>query len=302
MAKRVLGKYVQPEVLSRLRHWQFMPRGLVEGSMAGTHKSPFHGFAVEFSGHREYVPGDDIKHLDWKVYYRTDKHVIKQYEMETDMAVHLLLDVSASMRYGQGDSQKLLFAARAASILAYLVVEQSDKVSLALFDEEVVSVLAGSNSMAQIMRMVEILDKAKPEKTTKIGPPIHELAGRFGRRGIVVILSDLLADLDDLDKVLQRLKYDRHEVVLMHVMHHDELEFDMPGLVKFIGLEIDEKHLTRPSEIRDAYLEAVKTYMERLENICDANRCERVLCDTSRSMGELFADYLQSRTQAHSRW
>ncbi|MFT7514313.1 MAG: hypothetical protein ACI9QL_003534, partial [Candidatus Omnitrophota bacterium] len=260
------------------------------------HKSPFHGFAVEFASHREYVAGDDLRHLDWNVYYRHHKHMIKQYEMETNLVCHLMLDVSSSMRFGEEDSQKMMYAARMAVTLAYLIVNQSDRVSLTTFDEKVIHSLPPSNSNGQIVNMSEMLDKIEPTKKTKIGPSMMELAGRAGRRGIVVVLSDFFVDLEDLKDALQRLRYDKHEVVLMQVLHNDEIEFNLPGMVRFVGLEEDEQFLTRPDDVRTAYLEAMNAFNDELESICEANQCERLVCDTSRSMAEMFADYLHARS------
>jgi len=303
MARAILGKYIQPQVLNRLSRLEFNPRELVEGNLAGAHKSPFHGFAVEFAGHREYVPGDDLRHLDWKVYYRHDKHFIKQYEMETNFVCHLMLDVSASMRYGRGDEQKLLYASRMAATLGYLIVEQIDKVALALFDDQVREALPPANGLHQIIRISEILDRIEPTEKTAIGRAVLDLAGRTGRRGIIIIFSDFFVDLDDLEQALQRLRYARHEVVLFQVMHHDELDFRIPGMVRFDGLEDDDRFLTRPDDIRSAYLDALGRFRERLEGVCESNQCELVLCDTSRPMGELFADYLQQRSVAgRRRW
>ncbi|MDP6634499.1 MAG: DUF58 domain-containing protein [Phycisphaerae bacterium] len=290
-----MSKYIRPEVLTRISRIKFEPNGLVEGTLAGAHRSPFHGFAIEFAGHRDYVPGDDIRHLDWKVFYRHKKYLIKQYEMDTNLVCHLMLDVSASMRYGEGDAQKLLYAARMAVTLANLIVEQSDRVSLTAFDEKVVSSLAPSNSLAQLINMSEMLDKIKPVKKTHIGPSLMDLAARAGRRAIVVILSDFFVDLDDLNKAIQRLRYDDHEVVLMQVLHNDEIEFNMPGTIRFVGLEDDREIDARPEDTRKAYLEAMAEFNGRLEDIANANRCERLVCDTSRDMAELFADYLNAR-------
>ena len=298
----ILSKYIRPEVLTRVAHMKFEPRQLVEGTLAGSHKSPFHGFAVEFASHREYVAGDDTRHLDWKVYYRHRKHFIKQYEMETNLVCHLMLDASASMRYGDADTQKLLYAARMAVILAYLVIEQSDRVSLTTFDEHVIHSLAPSNSLAQVINMSELLDQVKPVKKTRIGPSMLDLAGRIGRRGIVIVYSDFFVDLDDLNHALQRLRYDRHEVVLMQTMHHDELDFSFPGMVRFLGLEEEDFFVTRPDDVREAYLDAMNEFNRKLAEICESNRCERILCDTSRNMGELFADYLHARSLSHRRW
>jgi len=302
MAKAVLTRYIQPDVLSRVERYAFTPRGLVEGTLAGAHKSPFHGFAVEFAGHREYVAGDDLRHLDWNVYFRTEKHMLKQYEMETNLVCHLMLDVSASMRYGEEDTQKLLYAARMAMTLGYLVVEKSDKVSLTTFDEQVRDSRRPSNSMRQILDMTETLDAVEPVNKTAIGPAMLDLASRAGRRAIIVVFSDFFVDLEDLEDALQRLRYDRHEVVLMQTLHPDELYFDLDGMIRFVGIEDEDIHLTRPTDIRNAYLEALNKFNERLDEICEANQVERVLVDTGRPMSELFADYLQQRSLMHRRW
>jgi len=302
MAKAIFSRYIIPEVLTRIQHLNFAPRELVEGTLAGAHKSPFHGFAIEFAGHREYVRGDDLRHLDWNVYYRHDRHVIEQYEMETNLVCHLMLDVSASMRYGEGDQQKLLYASQMAVMLGYLIIEQSDKVSLTIFDEKVRGYLRPSNTMGQILNMTATLDEVDPVEKTKIGPSLLELASQAGRRGIIIILSDFFVNLEDLELSLQRLRYDKHEVVLMQVLHHDELAFEMPGMVKFEGLEDEDIFLTRPQDIRSAYLDALNRFNDKVEQICEANGCERILCDTSRPMAELFADYLQQRALTRRRW
>jgi len=292
----ILSRYIQPEVLTRIARIKFEPKQLVEGTLAGAHKSPFHGFAIEFAGHRDYVPGDDVRHLDWKVYYRHRKYLIKQYEMDTNLVCHLMLDVSASMRYGEGDTQKLLYASRMAVTLANLIVEQSDRVSLTTFDERVINALPPSNSLAQIINMGEMLDLVEPVNKTHIGPSLIDLAARAGRRAIIVIFSDFFVDLDDLNDAVQRLCYDNHEVVLMQVLHNDEIEFRLPGTLRFLGLEDDSEVFARPDAIRNSYLDAMKRFNDRLESIAQANQCERLVCNTSRDMAELFADYLHSRS------
>jgi len=298
MSSAILNKYIRPEVLSQLSRFKLNPRQLVEGNLAGAHKSPFHGFAVEFASHREYVPGDDIRHLDWKVYFRHERHVIKQYEMETNLNCHVVLDVSASMRYGEEEEQKLLYGSQIATTLAYLVVEQSDRVSLTTFDNKSRGYLAPSNNMGQIIRMTESLDQVKSVNKTNIARTLGEISAKIGRRSIVVVISDFLVELENLDDALQRLRYDNHEVVLMHVMHQDELNFDLDGMVRFIGLEDPDQLLTRPYDIRDAYLEAKDRFMVEFNQICNANRCEYLLCDTSKDLGTTFAQYLQQRAQA----
>lgn len=292
----ILSRYLDAEVLSRVAGRQIEPRGLVLGNLAGAHKSPLSGFAVEFAGHREYVPGDDPRHVDWRVFYRRDKYFIKQYEMETNFVCHLVLDVSASMRYGEEDQQKLLYAARMATTLGYAVIRQSDKVSLATFDDRLRGVVPPSNSMAQIVRMTSHLDEIKPVEKTRLADCLIELAGRMQRREIVIVFSDFFTDLDALESALQRMRYHRHEVVLFQVMHHDELTFDMDGMIRFQGLEVPEFHLAQPEELRAGYLQALSRFNDQLADLCQRNRIERVLVDTSRDMSEVFVDYLNQRS------
>jgi len=295
MAKSILSRYIDPEVLGKVRGAPVKPRGLVMGNLAGAHKSPLHGFAVEFAGHREYVIGDDIRHIDWRVFYKRDKYFIKQYEMETNFTAHLVLDVSASMRYGEESQQKMLYAAQMLTTLGFSIVKQSDRVSLSTFDEKILGYIPPGNSMVQIQRMTEHLDEIEPKDKTDMSECLSDIAGRTGRREIVMVFSDFFTDLDDLEKVLQRLKYQQHEVVLFQILHHDELEFNFEGMIKFIGLEIPDELLMQPSELRDAYLGALNRFNERFEEICQANRVERVPVDTSLGMGELLFDYLNKR-------
>jgi uncharacterized protein (DUF58 family) len=291
----LLARYLDPEVLNQVAQQPIDPQGLVIGNLAGAHKSPLSGFAVEFAGHREYVPGDEPKHVDWRVYFNRDKLFVKQYELETNYVCHLVLDVSASMRYGEGVQQKLLYAQRLVSTLAYSIVRQSDKVSLITFDDRLRASVPPSNSLSQVLRMTHRLDEVQPVEKTDVGPCLEAVAGRIGRREIVMVFSDFLGDLDSLERSLQRLRYSNHEVILFQIMHHDELAFEFDGMVRFIGLEIPEELLTQPRDLRRAYLAAVERFNTRFEEIALRNRCERVLLDTGRQLGETLADYLTQR-------
>lgn len=292
----VLNRYLDPEVLGHVAERHLNPRGLVIGNLAGAHKSPLAGFAVEFAGHREYAPGDDPKHIDWRVYYTRDKYFVKQYELETNFICHLVLDVSASMRYGEAREQKLLYAAQMATMLGYSIVRQSDKVTLSTFDSKVRGFVPPSNSMDQIVRMTHHLDEIKAEEKTAMADCLNEIAGRMGRREIVMIFSDFFTNLDELEPILQRLRYSRHEVVLFQVMHHDELAFEMDGMVKFVGLEVPDELLAQTDDLKRAYLAAVKKFNDTFQEMAQRNGCERVLVDTRRGMSELFIDYLNQRS------
>ncbi|MEQ8790657.1 MAG: DUF58 domain-containing protein [Pirellulaceae bacterium] len=296
MAKSVLSRYLNPEVLSHVADRHIEPRGLVIGNLAGAHRSPLSGFAVEFAGHREYVPGDDPRHVDWRVYYTRDKYFVKQYELETNFVCHLLLDISASMRYGEEQQQKLLYAAQMATTLGYSIVRQSDKVSLSTFDDHVRGHVPPSNSMAQVVRMTEHLDEIAADEKTDMEAALSELTGRMGRREIVMLFSDFFCDLDVLESAVQRMRYAKHEVVLFQMMHHDELTFDLSGMTRFVGLEIPDHMLAQPEDLRRGYLAALERFNRRLEEIAQRNSCEHVLIDTSRPMVETFIDYLNRRS------
>lgn len=295
MPPAVLSRYLDVDVLNRIAGLHLEPRSLVLGSLAGGHRSPLSGFAVEFKGHREYIPGDDPKHIDWRVYFNRERFVIKQYEMETNFVCHMLLDVSGSMRYGEEGRQKLHHAGSLAVTLAYAIVRRGDQVGLAVFDDDVRAVVPPSNATAQVVRMTDALDRIEPVEKTRMPECILELAGRLGRRGIVVILSDFFTDLDGLEGALQRLRYDRHEVVLVEVLHHDELDFRLEGMVQFEGLETDETILAQPEVLRDAYLRALAAHRVKLESICGRNRCDLLTADTSVPIAQTLVDYLHRR-------
>lgn len=295
MQHKILSRYLDPEVLSAVSSRSIEPRDLVMGNLAGAHKSPASGFAVEFAGHREYVPGDDPKHIDWRIYFNRDKFFIKQYEMETNFVCHLMLDVSASMRYGEGHQEKMLYASRMATTLGYSIVRQSDKVSLSTFDTHIRGHIPPSNSMHQVVRMTHHLDEVKPVEKTSMSQCINELAERMQRREIVMIFSDFFVDLDSIEEAIQRIRFNKHEVILFQIMHHDELYFDMDGMIKFVGLEVPDHILAQPEDLRKAYLASVNRFNTQLEELALRNKCDHILVDTSQDMSNLFADYLNKR-------
>ncbi len=196
----------------------------------------------------------------------------------------------------QGDEQKLQHAARLATTLGHTIVRQSDKVSLTTFDEQIRGFVPPSNSMAQVIRMVDHLADVQPLRPTKMADCIDELAGRSGRREIVMILSDFFTPLDRLETSLQRLKYDHHEVVLFQVLHHDEIEFPLEGTVRFVGLETADQLMARPDDVRQAYLATFGQFRRNLRNICERNQCELVTVDTQRNLGDTLIDYLNERS------
>jgi len=296
MQTSILSRYLDPEALGHVAARHLEPKGLVIGNLAGAHKSPLAGFAVEFAGHREYVPGDDPRHIDWRVYFSREKYFVKQYELETNFVCHLILDISASMRYGDGVEQKLLFAAQAAMALGYSIIRQSDKVSLFTFDDRVRGAIPPSNSLAQSVRMLEHLEQVKAVEKTALDQCLAEIASRIGRREIVMVFSDFFGDITRLEPILQRLRYSRHEVILFQVLHHHELTLELEGMVKFTGLEAGDEIRSDVDDLRTRYLEAVRENLQQLESIADRNGCERVLLNTRQSVAEQLINYLNRRS------
>jgi uncharacterized protein (DUF58 family) len=293
-----LSRYLDPEILGIIADQSFDPQGIVLGNLAGLHKSKQAGFAVEFQGHREYVPGDDPKHIDWRVYYRHEKYFVKQFEMETNLVCHLVLDISASMRYGEGNRQKLQYAAQAAATLAYCILRQNDKVSLTTIDRAVQGFLPPSNSWEQILKMTQHLGEIEAREETDLAGGLMDLAGRLGRREIVVIFSDFFTDTTELEQAVQRLRLSKHEVVLFHVLDRDELTFPFRGMTKFVGLEIPDPLLVDTDELRRRYLLVLNRFTQQLDNIVQRNGAERFLVDTSRRVDEVLIDYLHQRQAA----
>ncbi|HEV3262382.1 MAG TPA: DUF58 domain-containing protein [Gemmataceae bacterium] len=287
--------YLQPDVIARAQALGLKARTIVEGLRVGEHRSPYRGFSVEFVQHREYVPGDDIRHIDWKGYGRSERYTIKQYEQETNFIGHILLDASRSMLYGAGATNKLEYAKLLAASLAYLIIHQRDSASLAVFDADWRSQLPASSQPGHVQTILRALESTQPQEKTAVGPLLHQLADKVRRRGLVFLISDCFDDVAGLLAGLQHLRFGGHEVTVFHVLHPDEVGFPFEGMIRFEGLEDYEKLLTRPHLIRPAYLRALHGYLEELRAGCEANRCDYVLMDTSRPLAEALTEYLARR-------
>jgi uncharacterized protein (DUF58 family) len=288
---------LQPDVLARAEALGLAARQVVEGLRVGDHKSPYRGFSVEFVQHREYVPGDDTKHIDWKSYARSDRYTIKQYEQETNFVGHLLIDASNSMRYGGRGENKLYYAKLLAASLTYLIVRQRDSATLRIFDSDWREELPASSQMGHVQTVCRALESARPAEKTGMGRLLEELAERVARRGIVFLISDCFDDVGPLLKGLQHLKFRGHEVVLFHVLHPDEVEFPLDGNIRFVDLEGTEELMTRPHLLRPAYLRAVRAYLKELEQGCDRSRVEYVRMMTDRPLKAALGEYLIRRLQ-----
>lgn len=285
-----------PEVLSKIDRLELEAKQVVEGHLAGRHKSPRHGFAVEFSQHREYAPGDDIKHLDWKVYGRTERYHLKQYEQETNLVAWFVVDASESMKVGSGSRTKYDVACAAAAALAYLVLQQTDSAGLAAVAGEVLHFLRPSaRSGSHFREFLRLLAAGPSDRAGATGKVLDELAGRLGRRGIVFLFSDLLDDVQPLLDGIRHLRFQKHEVVVMHVLDAAELDFPFRHPTLFRGLELLPQISTDPLSVRESYLEELGRHLAAIRDGCRTLETDYVLLRTDADIGTELATYLRKR-------
>ena len=290
-------KFLDPKELSRLEGLQLRARLIVEGYVSGVHRSPFHGFSIEFAEHREYAPGDDLRYLDWKVFGRTDKYYLKQFEEETNLVCYLLLDISESMRYQGPDApmSKFEYAQSAAAALAYLVLHQQDSVGMATFDNEIRALVRAGSNPSHIKQLIHVMERASTEKKTATGPIFHDLSERLKKRGIVIVLSDLFDDVDSMMAGLKHLRHRRHEVILMHVLDPAEIDFRFQRTTLFKGMEELPEVLVEPRALRKAYLEEFGRFVRRVKKGCRMHRIDYVPMRTDQPMEVALSSYLASR-------
>src|SRR5215207_9138564 len=301
MSKASVETLLDPEAISKAEALGLHARYVVEGYMAGEHKSPYRGFAVEFAQHREYSHGDDTRHLDWKVLGRTDRYYIKQYEQETNYVANILLDGSESMKYGSGNITKFDYARQIAACLSFLILHQRDAAALGIFDQAVRDYSPRSDNRATIHRLMARLAAFQPSQQTSISTVLHDMAQQIRRKGIVIVISDFFDDEAKVLEGIQHLRFGGNEVVVFHVMDPYELEFPFTGLVEFEGLEQIPKILTRPAELRSSYLREVQAFQQRLREGCEKNQSHYLLVNTAEPLHEVLSAYLAFRLRTTTR-
>jgi uncharacterized protein (DUF58 family) len=270
---------------------------VVEGYVAGLHASPYHGFSVEFAEHREYVPGDDIRHVDWKVWSKTDKFYLKQYEEETNLLTYLLLDTSESMAYASGQNvTKLQYAQFIAAALGYLVLQQQDSVGLATFDSGVGRYLRPSGQPSHLKELLHVMDAVPAGAKSDMGAVFHDLAERFKKRGVVVVLSDFFDDPARVLAGLKHLRHRRHEVIVFHILDPAEVDFPFRETTLFKGLEGLPEILTEPYSLRKAYREELAAFLDELKKGCRMIDIDYVPLRTDQDLDGPLSTYLASRS------
>jgi uncharacterized protein (DUF58 family) len=298
-ARAASRELLDPAVVARLAHLDVRARLVVEGFIAGMHRSPFHGFSVEFAEHRPYMQGDPLKSLDWKVWARTDRFLVKQYNEETNLRCHLLVDFSGSMGFKSARTAmtKLEYAQCLAASLAWLMLHQQDAVGLLLFAERPLRYVPARAVRSHLDVVLKTLGGLEPQGRTRLGPALHELAERIKRRGLVVLCSDLMDRPGEVLAGLQHFRHDHHEVVVFPILDPDELEFPYTDSTTFVDLESGERLTTEPWEIARRYRERLTAWTAQYRRQCRENRIDYVPIDTRTPFDQALLAYLEKRAR-----
>jgi uncharacterized protein (DUF58 family) len=289
--------FLSPRDLSKIGNLQIFARQVVEGFCSGLHRSPHKGFSVEFKQHRPYVPGDEIRHIDWRVFGRSDRFYIREYEEETNLRATLLLDRSGSMAYGaEGGTSKLEYATRLAACLAYLMLQQSDGVGLVTFDTAIRRYIPPRSRISHLRVLIEELQKSQPGGETELGDVFHDLVPKLHRRGLLVVLSDCFGDVPTLLKALAHFRHAHHEILVFQIWDRDELDFPFKQWTQFECLErAGTKHLLDPALLREAYLANLEKFRDDLTRGCRRHKIDLVPFCTDQPYAEALAAYLSRR-------
>ncbi len=293
---RCRSEYLDPVFLSKLANMDLVARCAVEGFFAGLHPSPFHGFSVEYSDHRQYHSGDELKFVDWKVFGRSDRLYIKRFRQETNATVYILLDTSKSMSFaGNGAVRKIDYACFLAAALSYLMLSQSDSTGLLLFAETVGKQIPPKSKRTHLNAILTALQSISPSGRTNLANVLHVFAETTKRRGIVILISDLLDDQGDIYKGLAHLKFLKHDVIIFHILDHQELNLGYEGLIEFEDLESKARLQTFPQSIRDNYRKRVAEFLDEVQKTAGKSGIDYCLLDTSGPLDKALIAYLARR-------
>src|SRR5262245_9103693 len=289
---------LDPAVVARLGTLELKARTIVEGFLSGLHRSPFKGFSVEFAEYRQYIPGDALSTIDWKVYARSDRYYVKKFEEETNLDCHVLLDVSNSMSYGSGPMTKFEYGACLAASLGYLMNRQRDAIGLTAFDENIVSMLPASSRPGHLRGVLVTLDRLKPGRKTNVSKPLHQLADSIVKRGMVVLISDLIDDPTEVIRGLKHFQFRGDDVIVFQVLDPHETDFPFDRATRFEDLETEEEIMAVPAAVRDYYLEEMGGLMERYRRELGACGIDYQLLSTKYPLELALLSYLSTRARA----
>jgi uncharacterized protein (DUF58 family) len=287
------ARFVDPKVLARIKDLELLARLVVDGFINGLHRAPYFGASIDFAEHRGYVPGDDIRRVDWRLYARTDKYFVKQYEADTNANFSVLLDVSKSMSFSSGGVSKIEYAKFLAACLAYLSHRQRDRVGIITFDEDVVAQVPPSAKHFNVL--LHTLDRAKPEKPGRLLANLTRLAEHFKRRSIVAVISDLYENPEDLMEALKPYTFLGNDLMVFHVLDPAEIEFPYDQPSRFLDLESGEEMPVVPEGFAAQYRKMMQEHIEAIRSKCSESRIDYMLLNTSRPLDEALFSFLGNR-------
>lgn len=290
-------RFVEAHVLARLMAQPLLARFPMEGNVSGQHKSPHRGSSVEFAEYRNYVPGDDLRRLDWRVFARTDRFYMKEFEAETNLRCYLVLDCSASMRFSGKQGRRLDYARRLIATLAYLIVHQGDAAGLLCVGEKSVFDIPPRRNPAHLQLIFETLEKAEPRGETGLVSALHDLAEKVRRRALVIIFSDFFTDPAELLNCFQHLRFQKHDLAIFHLLDRMELAFQFDRPVRFQDLESSFSLVTEPASIREEYLQQLHLFLARLKAGCHEFKADYRQVITDQDYGKVLADFLVERAR-----
>ncbi|MCF7885242.1 MAG: DUF58 domain-containing protein [Candidatus Marinimicrobia bacterium] len=297
MARSEKTKYLDPEIISKMDNMALIARLVVEGFIVGLHKSPYHGFSVEFAEHRPYMPGDEIKDIDWKVYGKTDRYYIKQYEEETNLRSYIFLDKSGSMGYSSGPISKLDYGKYLAASMAYLMLQQQDAISLTTFDSKVDQYYPPFAKRSHLNRILAELEKTKHNGEGNISNFLHERAEKINKRGLIILISDLFEKPENIIKALKHFRHYNHEIIVFNVLDKQEKNFEFNSQTKFIDMENKNMLETEPWHIQKDYKQLIQKHIDKLRSICRNNNIDYIDLTTDQDLSIALTEYLNKRAK-----
>ena len=288
-------KYLKPEIVALLNSMSLRARLVVEGYIIGQHRSPYHGFSVEFAEHRSYGPGDEIRHIDWKLFGKTDRLYVKRYEEETNLQAYVLLDTSKSMLYSSGEVSKLNYANSLVASLTYLMINQQDAAGLVQFSDKINTFIPPRSKPSHLNAILTKLDDENVDNDTKIEPVLHQMADRIKKRGLVILVSDLLDEPEEIMNGLKHFRHNNQEVIVFHILDRKELEFDFNSRTRFLDMESGDEILTEPWHIRSSYTELIMKLQDYYKRECRQHLIDYVPIFTDQYLDKGITEYLNKR-------
>ncbi len=295
--QRSTARFIKPEVLSRISNMELLARNIVEGFISGLHKSPYKGFSVEFLEYRPYIAGDDPMRIDWKLYARSDKLFIKEFEDETNTACHILLDISNSMEYSSKDVTKFQYGSILAASLAYFMIRQKDRVGLYLFDDQIRNRIPAKSTQGHLMNILHIIEIISPGNKTSMGKPFHELADSIKKRGIVIIISDLLDEPETIMNGLKHFRFNNNDVIVFQIVDPFELTFKFRDIIELEDMETNERMIIMPDEARETYLYNLNKFISTMKNECGMLKIDYHILETDKPLDFALFHYLSKRSR-----